>query len=293
MYNPQAGNGSFSLEETCNSLLDIEYQVVAYNTKKSGYKNGMEDECDLMIIAGGDGTVEKILREMKKEGKNFPIAILPYGSANNVAKSLGLQGDISAIVKGWKSSRFKLLSVGEITTGKETRFFLESVGWGVFINLLKAGNSHRENNDKEEKMRKGAVLLQRGIADTHPTYYELFLDGINYSGQYLWIEVMNSPRMGPALTIAPSATTEDSFLDIFLVGVDEREKLQRYFSGTDNPKTPFPWDTVKVKEIWIGCAESFHVDDEIIHHSPNPESTPWSRIVLSKDYIRVIDTEST
>jgi diacylglycerol kinase (ATP) len=292
MYNLTAGNGSFNLETAVRDLKRFGADVQAFDTKEEGFEDGLQESCDFIIIAGGDGTVEKILRRLVTQGVDIPVGILPCGSANNLARSLGLQGEISVILNAFNGGRLKRLSIGEFSNGMERRIFFESAGWGIFSDLLKnkqtSSNVQQEEKKENDKSAKAVERLLELIRLAIPKAFTFILDGKTKSGEYYWVEVMNSPLMGPSLHLAPEASPEDIFLDVFLIEKGEEGMLQQFLE-MNLLGIPFtPEQTIKVKELWVKCALDPHLDDEVFL---SPSRSEWSKLSLLKRSVRIIDTK--
>ena len=79
------------------------------------------------MAAGGDGTVARAGRALA--GRDMSLAILPLGTANNIASSLGISGTPAEAIAAWRHQRVVRIDVGVIQHDGESRF-LESVGAG-------------------------------------------------------------------------------------------------------------------------------------------------------------------
>lgn len=290
MYNLKAGNGSFDLEKAVTSLKELGVKVAAFNTKEKGYKKGIKKPCDLMVIAGGDGTVEKLSRKLVDKQINIPIGILPCGTANNLATNLKLQGDIGRIISCWKNGQITKLSVGEFSCGDLKRHFVESVGWGVFSDLIRDKSESKKPSKGKNKMARGTKKLKQLIDRGLPVQVNLILDGQVLSGRYLWVEIMNSARMGPGVTLASSADLDDRFLDVFKVEYGEKQALKKYLDMSKKDAGVSSWTTLKAKEIWVGCTAPPHIDDELFTELPFAGSLVWAKVSLASSWIRIIDT---
>nr|MBI1230319.1 hypothetical protein [Cytophagales bacterium] len=290
MYNLKAGNGSFDLEKAVTSLEELGIKVAAYNTKEKGYKKGIKKPCDLMVIAGGDGTVEKLFRKIVKKQIDILIGILPCGTANNLATNLKLEGDIARIISCWKSGQITKLSVGEFSCGDLKRHFVESVGWGVFSDLIRNKSESKKLSKGKNKMARGTKKLKQLINRGLPFHVNLILDGQVLSGRYLWVEIMNSARMGPGLTLAPSAALDDRSLAVFRVEYGEKEALKEFLEMSEKDPVVSSWSTLKAKEIWVGCTSPPHIDDELFTELPFAGSLVWAKVSLASSWIRIIDT---
>lgn len=110
IVNPKAGKLQIK-----NSFLNITdlftkagYQVTVYPTQ--GHKdaeNIVEREAggyDLLVCAGGDGTLDEVVTGLMRSGKRVPLGYIPAGSTNDYGKSLGIPAEnfsaASNIIKG-------------------------------------------------------------------------------------------------------------------------------------------------------------------------------------------------
>ena len=92
VHNPTAGTASHTAEQLTTILKEAGYSDVMYcSTKERQHKRALLSIADLVLIAGGDGTIAKVIRCLPQN--DIPVAILPLGTANNVARSIGLHTD--------------------------------------------------------------------------------------------------------------------------------------------------------------------------------------------------------
>src|SRR3981189_1826117 len=98
MHNPKAGRGKHTKKDLMAALANTGHHAIYQSTKKSGYKKALKKSTDLVLAAGGDGTVGKIGRELIDTG--IPMSVLPLGTANNLARSLGFIASPEEIITG-------------------------------------------------------------------------------------------------------------------------------------------------------------------------------------------------
>src|ERR671936_662709 len=97
IHNPKAGDCKHSKQQLITALTRCGHQTLYESTKKRGWKKAFKKPVDLVIAAGGDGTVRKIAWQVM--GSGIPLAILPLGTANNLARSLGFSGSVEEILQ--------------------------------------------------------------------------------------------------------------------------------------------------------------------------------------------------
>ena len=99
VYNPNAGKGL--LKAKPSDVLDVFVkagydEIMAYPTQsyKDAYRKvvHMEDDFDMVVCSGGDGTLDETVTGMMKRSKNrrIPIGYIPTGTTNDFAASLGI-----------------------------------------------------------------------------------------------------------------------------------------------------------------------------------------------------------
>src|SRR4051812_7704662 len=113
LHNPGAGDEEHSKKELVK-LIEANGFECNYSSVKKDWTN-FEPEPDFLVIAGGDGTVRKVTKELLEQNlvnKKFPIALLPLGTANNIAKTLGIAGEKESIIQSWHRARLKKYDVG-------------------------------------------------------------------------------------------------------------------------------------------------------------------------------------
>src|SRR5690606_8768603 len=229
-YNPAAGTTSFPLEGLIKGLEKKGAEVLVQDTKEDDYEQALTHPCDFMIIAGGDGTIEKLAEKVMDLDKDIPFAILPCGNANNIAGSLDVDTAIESIIDSWQQQTCRKFTVGSIRIGDGQKKFFESVGWGLFAEVLQEVKAEKKAGTQphvagQDKVKYGLEKLSQMVQELQPSFYQVLLDGKDYSGYYLWVEVMNTQSMGPQLQLAPGASHGDKYLDVVLIKEDERNYL--------------------------------------------------------------------
>ena len=73
--------------------------------KEEDWEKALSEPVDRVVIAGGDGTVSRLAPWLA--GRKIPFCILPLGTANNCARSLGQMHTVESIIAGLRSERIK------------------------------------------------------------------------------------------------------------------------------------------------------------------------------------------
>src|SRR5690606_7617404 len=229
IYNPTAGNGIHDADLLRDLVSEAGYKVNFVTTDNENWENFMQNDPDVIFLAGGDGTVKKVavvlLQNMVAE-KSIPINLIPLGTANNIATTLELPKQT------WKEkigSEFKItkFDVGKIKGLTEENFFLESVGFGIFPELIyQMKENPIENESVSEKLRRTLQVLLKIVQEFEPKKAKLNIDGIRIKGKFLMVELMNIKYIGPNLKLAPNVLPGDEYFNLIMIPENLRGKME-------------------------------------------------------------------
>lgn len=271
LHNPGAGEGSSSKKGLISELESAGIECSYSSTKESGWANIDSENTDLIIIAGGDGTVRKVSKKLldkKLLDRKLPIALLPVGTANNIAYSLGINTSTKKIIRAWRNHRVRKFDVGRIYGLDDVHFFLESLGYGIFPRLIKEMKklNNEEKDTSEKKIKLALKKLYDIILKYEAKHYNIQINHVDCSGKFLLVEIMNTPSIGPNLHLAPLANPGDGELEVILISEDQRGDFAEYVHRLlQGDKTPPMFNLLKAKNLRIECeADKLHVDDELI-----------------------------
>jgi diacylglycerol kinase (ATP) len=260
LHNKRSGRttpgGAYPKRLLRRLLEEAGYRVDYRSTRKPGWSEGLEDPGDLIVIAGGDGTVSKVLRRLTR--RDVPLAILRTGSSNNIAGSLGLTGKPEAIIPKLPGAKRRRLDVGLARTAQGDRAFVESAGLGLFAEFLK-------RVDPDEIAASGTDLLLQLASRARSRWCRIKADGVDLNGRYVLAMALNTPCVGPGVKLAPGAEPGDGKLDLLLVTPSQRGLLKVYLRGLADGASPeFPFSLKQVRQIRMGwVVGAGHLDDRL------------------------------
>ena len=277
LHNPEAGDEDHKEKELISMIESSGFKCVYSSTKKKGWKE-IEPEVDFLIVAGGDGTVRKIVKELldrKVLEKTWPIALLPLGTANNIARTLGISCTTEEIIQSWHAGKVKRYDVGRIHDITGADFFLEAFGYGVFPYLIQEMKKQGKESIEiaEEKMQAALQLLHQIILSYKPRYCRLEVDGTGHSGKLLLAEIMNTRSIGPNLVLSPHGDPGDGELEVVFVPEKQKERFASYvFDRMRGLDETYVFSTLKAKNIQISWdGTHVHVDDKIVKVNKSKE----------------------
>ena len=293
IHNPDAGSDEQpSAEELLELIGQHGHTVVYQSSKTDGWQTALHQAADLVAVAGGDGIVGKVAKQMIEI--HTPIAVLPMGTANNIARTLGIMNaPLPQLVGGWPAARRSKFNVGVANGPWGCTHFIEGLGVGLFTDMMTRldarGNIDLAHlTEPEEKITSVLEMLQARLHSCPEIKLQVTIDGRELSGDYILLEVMNIKSVGPNLLLAPSADPGDGLFDVVCLTRGAQETLNRCLSECkeDNPE-PTGLPVCRGKQIHIEWQGSpIHIDDQAWPGNGKvvaPSSTVMEITVASRD----------
>jgi len=266
IHNPGAGStGEKDALKLAKLLSRAGHEVRYRSSKERGWKRALRKPADLIVVAAGDGTVGRVIRRMV--GRDVPVTLLPSGTANNIARTLGLlERPFEDLVHGWETARHVKLDIGVAKGPWGERYFIEGVGAGLFANLLARPKRKGAKVGKPKDVVDRALRrLQDMAVHCEAVDVAATLDGEDISGRYLLFEAINLRYVGPSMFLAPEGKTGDGLLDVVLVTEDERAHLLEYLNKwQENRERRAVLPTRRGRRLkveWTGY--ELHIDDKL------------------------------
>ena len=263
IHNPKAGDRKHGKKQLMASLTRCGHQAFYQSARERGWKKAFRKPVDLIIAAGGDGTVHKTAWQIMESG--IPLAILPLGTANNLARSLGFTGSVDEILQSLHCGKGQPFDVGVARNGSETNCFLEAAGGGLFADYFPAAEATEKEDASPREELKGNLSLLRNLCLDYPAqHWKIVIDGKDISGCYILWGAMNIRSAGPALQLAPKAKTNDGRLDFVAVREYKRKMFIKHVAahaaGRNSrvPLTPRKFRKLKI----ISPPGAMHLDGE-------------------------------
>jgi diacylglycerol kinase family enzyme len=235
IHNPEAGDDEQpSADEILQMIAKAGHKVKYFSSKDKKWKKALKTPCDIIAVAGGDGTVGRIARRLIDS--RIPIAVLPMGTANNIATTIGVAGrTIQDLIKGWNNAVCVNFDAGVARGPWGIKPFIEGFGVGLFAETMFGIDNGRHPHvqradDPEEEISAALKVLKKQLSSYPTKELTVRLDGQDLSGDYYMLEALNTRYMGPNLELVPRAATNDGLLDVVLVAKKEQVKLRQYLS---------------------------------------------------------------
>lgn len=216
IINPISGTRSKQGLETLvkEKLSPLGIEVESRKTTAAGdayawAREAVDNGIDMVISAGGDGTVNEIANALSFS--QCALGILPYGSGNGLARSVGVPQDIIAALK--------LIEAGHTLTCDRG-----SVNGHPFYCTFGVGFDAAVSEKFASMKKRGRITYIRSAFREFFKYqsqaYAIVIDGKLITEKALLIAVCNAPQYGNNAYIGPKAKLTDGLLDITVVHSD-------------------------------------------------------------------------
>ncbi|WP_147078246.1 lipid kinase [Methylobacterium haplocladii] len=222
LVNPKARNGGVPLDAIREALRDGGIEPV----EPQGADSGQADcsaviarharNADLIVLGGGDGTLNAAAPALVETG--LPLGILPLGTANDLARSLGLPLDPLAAARA-------------ITTAEAQPVDLGCVNGHYYFNVASIGFSADLAGELTAEAKKTwgtvgyAIAAFRLLRRARPFSITIEHDGKVEKVTTIQASVGNGRHYGGGMTVSEDATVDDGKLDFYSLEVDHWWRL--------------------------------------------------------------------
>ena len=233
VVNPTAGKGRAArcVEPVAERLRKggIDVRQVAGRTAEESLDlahAAVADGVDAVVALGGDGMAHLALQAVA--GTATPLGLIPAGTGNDLAGTLGLPDDPLAaadVVVGW--------TVRDVDAVRaDDRWWACVLGAGFDSAVNERANTMSWPRGK----RRYDIAILAELRVFRPLPFVIHLDGVRWETEAMLVAVANARSYGAGMQIAPSAEIDDGLLDITVLGpVGKFEFVRMYptvYKGT-------------------------------------------------------------
>jgi len=234
LHNPRAGDNRISADDLVRAFAGAGYEV-RYCDKddEAGFAAGLASQPDLVAVAGGDGSIGQLLRF--HAALTMPVALLPMGTSNNIARSFGMSTDVLSLIPRLRGAPFRRLDVGIANGPWGYKLFVESVGLGLLAPMM----TQRIEADTAAKTRAVVrKLLIANVKRAEPARVWLSVDGEVIEDDVLMAEITSISRVGPALPLLHTNSTGDGMIDAVILRASDRAAMVSWLKEEEGERPP-------------------------------------------------------
>jgi diacylglycerol kinase (ATP) len=209
---------------------------------------------ELLVVAGGDGTLGDVAAQLV--GSSTVLGIIPTGTMNNVARSLGVPLEIDDACALIAMGTTRHIDIGRVSSNGDSKgeYFLECAGIGVSAIAALGGQSF------EKRHWRVIPRALRKFFEAKPGAMKVEMDGKVVKATTQIITVSNAPLMGTRMLTVPGAKMDDGLLDVQVYDGMGDAALVKHFKAVSSG-SPGAVKTYRVRQIRITA------DDAVLTNS--------------------------
>lgn len=262
IINPiSGGKGKLRIPDFIDKYLDKEkFNANFAFTEYVGHATELADEAanknfDIIIAAGGDGTINEVATKVLKHNKI--LGVLPLGSGNGLARFLQIPKNLRHAILA--INRLKMELIDTATLNDKSFFNLAGIGFDAHLSSV-------FSNDKKRGLGGYVKLGLQEVFGYKAQQYTINIDGKEYKREAFAISIANSSQYGNDVFIAPGASIKDGLLDVCIIKPFSLLKLPLlgYIMLKGTAENSEMIEIIKGKHIRIirETAGAVHVDGE-------------------------------
>lgn len=267
LVNHHSRRGQKSLSQATQQLKQLGFELIEESTENPQQLPELicryRDRVDLVIVGGGDGTLNAAAAGLVET--QLPLGILPLGTANDLARTLGIPTDIPRACNIIAKGRNLPIDLGRVND----QYFFNVASFGLSTKIT-------EQLTKDVKKRWGifayAATAFRVLLQTRPFRAEIRLKGESIKVKTVQISVGNGRFYGGGMAIAHDATINDRTLDLYSLEIDHWWQIIPILPAMSRGHQA-TWPRVvareaKEVEVFTRRPQSINTDGEITTETP-------------------------
>ncbi len=265
LYSGMAGDGVSSAD--LRALIEgCGHELMHIVEKDDDLEQALDESIELVVAAGGDGTVSRVAAAAAARG--LPFTVLPLGTANNIALSLGIEGSLRDLVARWRLARSVTLDLGVLHGSWGESRFIEGVGAGWIPSGIAVMDAEPvpDNESADARLERALRRYLDVLARLKPRRWTLTIDGKALEGEFLLVEALNMRAVGPNLRLSRNVNPSDGRLSLVTAEEEHRPALAAYLQDRlEGRDGALDLPTRRAKQIDIDGLHEIHVDDDVRH----------------------------
>ncbi len=227
----------------------------------------LSETCDMLVAAGGDGTIYQVLNGMDIEACS--LALLPFGSGNDIAQSVGLldmtDEELARMVIAGKTRGFDFL----VSEGERA---MVHCCWGIVVDVI------RDFKDPKNARKSYKSTMLSSVIHSKAKHYRVRTPNMDREVYADFVSCQNTATSGGGMMVTRDAKDDDGLIDFIII---EHHGMFRKFLNLltlnngkilEQPNVYFertPWAEVIPMEV----PELYSLDGELLEHGSGPLRT--------------------
>jgi len=215
-YNPKSGNESFAsyLDDVIAAFQNKGYAVFVH---RIGDDLALEqfvsyiswDKVDKIMIAGGDGTIHKMINYLMTKDIKKPMAIFPVGTANDFSQMFDIPANINEMIAIALGDHYLTCDIGKVND----TYFVNVASFGSLVEV-----GHRVNHQLKNTLGVLAYYI-KGIEELpklKAIKIKFVTEKTTFEGDVFFALIMNGKSAGGFRKLSPLSDVQDGLFDILI-----------------------------------------------------------------------------
>ena len=233
----------------------------------------MEDGATLLVVVGGDGTVNEVVNGVAGLD-GFELAVLPYGTGWDFVRTFGIPRELDDAVQTALTGDVRTIDLGaaEFRTwaGDESKAFFANVGSaGISGAIAKRANETSKALGGKVSYYWATLAVFFGWQTGE---VRVSVDGETREGRMIDAMVCNGRYLGGGMMMCPEAEPDDGLFDVLLIGdVTKRDLafvLPKTYRGNHLPHPRL--ELLRGRVVTVNAAEPLPIEID----GEQPGTTP-------------------
>lgn len=171
-----------------------------------------ENQYDLIIAVGGDGTLSEVVNGVMEAGINVPVTVLPAGTVNDFANHLNIPYEIDGICNMFRNGKFVDIDVCKCNDN----YFINVAAAGIMTDVpLKATVASKTVLGKFAYYAEGIKEIPKKLLES--IKYRFEYENEIFEEDVLLFAILNSSSAGGFKKFAPHAGLDDGKFDVCIL----------------------------------------------------------------------------
>lgn len=213
--NRHARRGQAGLQVAIEQLQTLGFDLIEHSTAHPEQLPELirhhKDQIELVIVGGGDGTLNAAVQGLV--GTNLPLGILPLGTANDLARTLGIPVSLPEACQVIATGEIHTIDLGWVNG----RYFFNVASLGLSVQIT-------QQLTKEFKRRWGvlayAIIAAQVLVRSRPFWADIRTPDTTIRTHTVQIAVGNGRYYGGGMAVAEDAAIDDQRLDLYSLEID-------------------------------------------------------------------------
>lgn len=264
IYNPSSGRQIIQrrIDIICKILLDKGYIIGKFKTQKKYdalYETAKccKEDWDIIIVSGGDGTINEVATGIMIGGRKIPVAILAAGTVNDFATFMNLPRNAYEFCNMIVSENTADVDLGKLND----KYFVNVAAGGLLTNI-----AHQASSELKTVLGRMAYYIE-GLKEIpkqgfNPIKVRFESKQYSKAEEILLFLISNSSSIGGFKKLAPAAEVQDGYLDCIIIKKSEIQDIISIFLNilrgvhVNHPNVEY----FKTKEIKIESDSDVNID---------------------------------